>query len=57
MLPLTNTDANQVKLNIKYTIEDDSLKNQKINAVMKVFAPNGNIDTNYIISKWIYCQE
>lgn len=41
--PLTNTDANQLKLNIKYTIQDDSLKNQKINAVMKVFAPNGTL--------------
>ena len=41
--PLTNTDANQLRLNIKYTIQDDSLKNQKINAVMKVFAPNGTL--------------
>ena len=41
--PLTNTDANQLKLNIRYTIQDDSLKNQKINAVMKVFAPNGTL--------------
>jgi len=27
--PLTNTDANQLKLNIKYTIQDDSLKKSK----------------------------
>jgi hypothetical protein len=41
--PLTNTDANQVRVNVKYTIQDDSLKNQKINAVMAVFAPNGTL--------------
>lgn len=40
---LTNTDANQVRVNIKYTIDDDSLKNEKINAVMAVFAPNGTL--------------
>ena len=42
-VPLTNTDANQVRVNIKYTIDDDSLKNEKINAVMAVFAPNGTL--------------
>jgi hypothetical protein len=41
--PLTNTDANQLKLNVKYTIQDALLKNQKINAVMYVFAPNGTL--------------
>jgi hypothetical protein len=42
-VPLTNTDANQVRVNVKYTIEDESLKNKKINAVMKVTAPNGTL--------------
>lgn len=42
-VPLTNTDANQLRLNVKYTIQDNSLKNQKINAVMAVFAPNGTL--------------
>ena len=41
--PLTNTDANQLKVNVKYTIQDALLKNQKINAVMYVFAPNGTL--------------
>jgi hypothetical protein len=41
-VPLTNTDANQVRVNVKYTIEDESLKNKMINAVMAVFAPNGS---------------
>ena len=42
-VPLTNTDANQVRVNVKYTIEDESLKNKMINAVMAVFAPNGSL--------------
>ncbi len=42
-VPLTNTDANQVRVNVKYTIEDESLKNKKLNAVMKVTAPNGTL--------------
>ena len=41
-VPLTNTDANQVRVNVKYTVEDESLKNKMINAVMLVFAPNGS---------------
>ena len=41
--PLTNTDANQLKVNVKYAIQDALLKNQKINAVMYVFAPNGTL--------------
>ncbi len=35
-VPLTNTDANQVRVNVKYTIEDETLKSKKLNAVMKV---------------------
>jgi hypothetical protein len=41
--PLTNTDANQVKVNIDYTVDDESLQNQVINAVMAVFSPNGTL--------------
>ena len=41
--PLTNTVANQVRVNIEYTVEDESLQNQVINAVMAVFAPNGTL--------------
>jgi hypothetical protein len=41
--PLTNTDANQMRVNIEYTVEDESLQNQVINAVMAVFAPNGTL--------------
>jgi hypothetical protein len=42
-VPLTNTDANQVLVNIEYSVEDESLKNEMINAVMAVFAPNGTL--------------
>lgn len=41
--PLTNTVANQVRVNIQYTVEDESLQGQVINAVMAVFAPNGTL--------------
>jgi len=42
-VPLTNTDANQVRVNIEYSLEDESLENEMINAVMAVFAPNGTL--------------
>ena len=42
-VPLTSTDANQVRVNIEYTVEDESLQNEMINAVMAVFAPNGTL--------------
>jgi hypothetical protein len=41
--PLTNTAANQVKVNIDYTVNDEALQNQVINAVMAVFSPNGTL--------------
>jgi hypothetical protein len=42
-IPLTKTDANQVKVNVKYTLEDEKIQNQLINAVMEVYAPNGTL--------------
>ena len=42
-IPLTNTDANQVKVNVEYTLEDEKMQNQIINAVMEVYAPNGTL--------------
>lgn len=42
-VPLTNTDANQVRVGVEYTIEDESIENEMINAVMKVYAPNGSL--------------
>ena len=42
-IPLTNTDANQVKVNVEYMLEDEKMQNQIINAVMEVYAPNGTL--------------
>lgn len=42
-VPLTNTEANQVRVNIQYTVEDESLENEMVNGVMAVFAPNGTL--------------
>ena len=42
-IPLTKTDANQVKANVEYTLENEKLQNQLINAVMEVYAPNGTL--------------
>jgi hypothetical protein len=42
-VPLTNTDANQVRVGVEYTIEDESIENEMINAVMKVYAANGSL--------------
>jgi hypothetical protein len=42
-VPLTNTDANQVRVGVEYTIEDETILNEMINAVMKVYAPNGSL--------------
>lgn len=41
--PLTNTDANQIKANIEYSLEDEKMQNQLINAVMEVYATNGTL--------------
>src|ERR671923_1051895 len=42
-VPLTNTDANQVRVGVEDTIEDETIQNEMINAVMKVYAPNGSL--------------
>ena len=42
-IPLTNEDANQVKVNVEYTLEDEKMQNQLINAVMEVYASNGTL--------------
>ena len=42
-VPLTNTDANQVKVNVEYALEDEKIQNQLVNAVMEVYAPNGTL--------------
>ena len=42
-IPLTNTEANQVKVAVEYTLEDEKIQNQIINAVMEVYASNGTL--------------
>jgi len=41
--PLSNTDANQVKVNVEYSLEDEKMENQIISAVMDVYASNGTL--------------
>ena len=42
-VPLSNTEANQVKVNVKYSLENEKMQNQLINAVMEIYAPNGTL--------------
>ena len=42
-VPLSNTEANQVKVNLKYTLENEKMQNQLINAVMELYATNGTL--------------
>lgn len=42
-VPLSNTDANQVKVNIEYNLENEKMQNQLINAVMEIHAANGTL--------------
>ena len=42
-IPLTNTEANQVKVAVEYTLEDEKIQNQLISAVMEVYASNGTL--------------
>jgi hypothetical protein len=42
-IPLTNTDANQVKANVQYDLKEEKMQNQLINAVMEIYAPNGTL--------------
>jgi hypothetical protein len=42
-IPLTKTDANQVKVKVEYNLEDEKIQNQLVNAVMEVYAPNGTL--------------
>lgn len=42
-IPLSKTDANQVKVNLEYSLEKEKLQNQLVSAVMEVYAPNGTL--------------
>jgi hypothetical protein len=42
-LPLTNAEANQLMVIVDYSLEDETIENELINAVMKVYSPNGSL--------------
>jgi hypothetical protein len=42
-IPLSNTDANQVKVNVEYDLENKKMQNQLVNAIMEVYAANGTL--------------
>jgi hypothetical protein len=41
--PMTNVEANQVKVSIEYQVNDESLENEKVNGIMKVYSSNGTL--------------
>jgi hypothetical protein len=41
--PMTNVHGNQLKVSVKYQVNDESLENEKINGIMKVYASNGTL--------------
>jgi hypothetical protein len=49
-VPLSNTDANQIKANVEYKLENEKMQNQLINAVMEVYAANGTLTRTSTVS-------
>jgi hypothetical protein len=41
--PMTNVHGNQLKVSVSYQVNDESLENEKINGIMKVFSSNGTL--------------
>jgi hypothetical protein len=41
--PMTNVEGNQLKVSVKYQVNDESLENEKINGIMKVYSSNGTL--------------
>ena len=42
-LPLTNTNANQLKVSIEYDVKNKGIRENIINGIMKVYSPNGTL--------------
>jgi len=42
-VPLSTSDANQIKVNVEYTLENEKMKNQLVNVIMEVYASNGTL--------------
>jgi hypothetical protein len=41
--PLTTVEGNQVRVPVTYQVNDESLKNEKINGIMRVYSENGTL--------------
>jgi hypothetical protein len=41
--PLTTVHGNQVRVSITYQVNDESLENEKINGIMKIYSSNGTL--------------
>jgi hypothetical protein len=41
--PMTNVHGNQVKVSVNYQVNDESLENEKINGIMKLYSSNGTL--------------
>ena len=41
--PMTNVNGNQLKVSVKYQVNDESLENEKVNGIMKVYSSNGSL--------------
>ena len=41
--PMTNVHGNQLKVSVKYQVNDESLENEKVNGIMKVYSSNGSL--------------
>jgi hypothetical protein len=41
--PMTNVQGNQLKVSVKYQVNDESLENEKVNGIMKVYSSNGTL--------------
>jgi hypothetical protein len=42
-VPLTNVDGNQVTVSVRYQVNDESLEDEKINGIMKIYSSNGSL--------------
>jgi hypothetical protein len=40
---MTNVHGNQVKVSVNYQVNDESLENEKINGIMKLYSSNGTL--------------
>lgn len=41
--PMTNVHGNQVRVSVTYQVNDESLENEEINGIMKVYSSNGTL--------------